>query len=192
MKTRLFRRLLLATLLLGAAFLIQAQTVENKQKAKTKAAPFVIPPDINGLKTIIAAPSKSKALRVAIFAGRGASDGGIDNVEGRIKSIPETTVTRVRAGDWATIDLKPFDVVVFSGGSGSAQAEAIGEAGRKNVRDYVRSGGGYVGICAGAYLACSNFKWGLGILNAGTVSNKWQRGQGFVDLQITEIGRAHV
>lgn len=35
----------------------------------------------------------------------------------------------------------------------------------------------------------SNFKWGLGILNARTVSSKWQRGQTFVEAEITEERR---
>ncbi len=187
MKIHPLFHLTFAAVLLGGAFTLRAQTIEAKPKAP--ATPFVIPPDINGLKTIIAAPVKTKPLKVAIFDGKGASGGGIDSTEGRIKSIPQASVTRVKAADWGAIDLQPFDVVVFTGGSGSAQAEAIGEAGRNNVREYVRGGGGYVGICAGAYLACSNFKWGLGILNAGTVSSKWQRGQGFMDLEVTQEGR---
>ena len=51
------------------------------------------------------------------------------------------------------------------------------------------AGGGYLGICAGAYLACAGFDWGLGILNARTVSNKWQRGRGMMRIQLTEPGR---
>ena len=178
---------LLVVLLLGASGTLRAQTTADEPKKKS--VPFVIPPDINGLKTIIAPPAHPKPIKVAIFDGKGAGASGIDSTEARIKSIPQASVTRVKAEDWATIDLKPFDLVVFSGGSGSAQAEAIGEAGRNNVREYVRGGGGYVGICAGAYLACSNFKWGLGILNASTVSSKWQRGQGFMDLEVTDDGR---
>jgi len=187
MKKTLFVRLVLSGVVLVAAVGLQAQTVTVKAKAKAPA--FIIPPDINGLKTIIAAPASTKPLKIAIFEGKGASDGGIENTVGRLQSLPQVSITRVKAKDWATIDLKPFDVVVFSGGSGSAQAEAIGEAGRHNVREYVRGGGGYVGICAGAYLACSNFKWGLGILNASTVSNKWQRGQGFMEFEVTDEGR---
>ena len=187
MKTQLTRHFILTALLLGSTLALQAQTTEAPPKPK--APPFVIPPDINGLKTIIAAPAKTKPIKVAIFQGKGASDGGIESTEARIQSIPQASVTRVEAEDWASIDLKAFDVVVFSGGSGSAQAESIGEAGRNNVREYIRDGGGFVGICAGAYLACSNFKWGLGILNASTVSSKWLRGQGFMDLEVTDEGR---
>ena len=46
-----------------------------------------------------------------------------------------------------------FDAVVFAGGSGAAQARSIGAAGRALVRSFVGQGGGYVGICAGAYMA---------------------------------------
>ncbi len=187
--TQLARVLVFSLLALGAAFTSTAQTAAAQPKAKAKAAPFVIPPDINGLKAIIAPPASTKALKVAIFDGKGAPNAGIENVAARIRSIPQVTVTRVKAEEWAIIDLKAFDLVVFSGGSGSAQAAAIGEAGRNNVREYVRGGGGYLGVCAGAYLACSNFTWGLGILNASTVSSKWQRGQGFMDVEITEEGR---
>lgn len=186
---RLLRRFVFSLLALGVTFTGEAQTVETQSKEKAKVAPFVIPPDINGLKTVIAPPANPKALKVAIFDGKGAPSSGIENVAARIRSIPQVTVTRVKAEAWATIDLKPFDLVVFSGGSGSAQAEALGEAGRNNVREYVRGGGGYLGVCAGAYLACSNFTWGLGILNASTVSSKWRRGQGFMDTEITDEGR---
>ena len=141
-------------MLFGTTLSLHAQNTEDKPK--TKKSPFVIPPDINGLKVIVVPPAKTKALKIAIFDGKGASDHGIEETQVRIKSLPQVCVTRVKAADWTNIDLKPFDAVVFSGGSGSAQAEAIGEAGRNNVREYVRGGGGYLGICAGAYLAPSS------------------------------------
>jgi hypothetical protein len=174
-------------LLLMLYVTVYAQTAESTPKPKAKT--FVVPPDINGNKTIIAPPAKTKPVKVAIFNGKGASIDGIENVEKCIRTIPQASMTRVPADQWASIDLKPFDVVVFSGGSGSAEAESISDAGRNNVREYVRGGGGYVGVCAGAYLACSKFKWGLGILNASTVSSKWQRGQGFMDFEVTDEGR---
>jgi hypothetical protein len=172
--------------LLSASLSLSEEATDTKPRS---AAPFVIPPNINGLKTIIPAPEKSRPLKVAIYNGKGAPIAGIQNMEAGIKSNPQSTVTRVKAEEMGTVDLQAFDVVVFSGGSGSSQAEAIGEAGKKNVREYVRNGGGYVGVCAGAYLACRNFKWSLGILNASTVSSKWQRGQGFMDAEVTDEGR---
>lgn len=42
--------------------------------------------------------------------------------------------------------LDQFDVAIFPGGSGSKEEEAIDEVGRKAIREFVDSGGGYVGI----------------------------------------------
>ena len=173
------KRLLLTLFLLGVAC--------QGQEAAIPAA--VIPPDINGGKTIIPPPVRPQAVKVGIFDGKGAPGDGINHVINVLKTLPEAQVTRIPAEQMGTTDLKRFDVVVFSGGSASQQSKSIGEAGLNNVREFVRGGGGYCGICAGAYLACSNFSWGLGILNASTVSNKWMRGRGFVDLEVTVDGK---
>lgn len=162
----------------------------QEEPASAAAKPFVIPPDINGNKTIVAAPATTRPVRIAIYDGPGSGDSGIDNVEARARQLAGAQITRLSPAEVGTTDLiRRFDVVVFSGGSGSKQGNAIGEAGRANVRDFVRNGGGYLGVCAGAYLACSNFEWSLGILDARTVSTKWRRGRGFLDLQLDPAGR---
>ncbi len=176
--------LLLPSLLLS---LHLACPAEEAVKPATKPA-TVIPPDLNGYKTVIAPPAKAAAVRIAIFDGKGAPSGGVENVCDRVKSMPGSTITLVKPEAIAAGALKDYDVVVFSGGSGGTQAKSLGEAGREKVREFVRGGGGYVGICAGAYLACSNFDWGLGILNASTVSSKWMRGSGFVETEVTVDG----
>jgi glutamine amidotransferase-like uncharacterized protein len=65
----------------------------------------------------------------------------------------------------------------------------MGEAGLAQVKSFVEKGGGYVGICAGAYLACEGFSWGAKILDAKTVSSKWKRGKGQVKIEATDKGR---
>lgn len=174
----------------GIGFVAALMAAPVLPAATPAPAPFVIPPDINGHRTVVAPPEAARPVRVAIFSGKGAPLDGVVNVENRIRSIPGATVTRVSAEKMGTIDLTAFDVVVFSGGSGSAQAEAIGAAGRHNVREFVRGGGGYLGICAGAYLACANYSWSLGLINASTVSSKWRRGRGFMDAEVTPAGQA--
>jgi len=92
----------------------------------------------------------------------------------------------IRAGVLA----EQFDVVIFPGGSGSGQARAIGEDGSDRVREFVRGGGGFLGVCAGAYLATSEYTWGLRILDARTVDRKhWKRGTGNVKVELTPEGR---
>jgi hypothetical protein len=157
--------------------------------AAPKPARFVIPPDINGYRTVVPAPATTKPVKVAIYQDKGAPKDGVEQVTRGVTSIPGSTVRVLSAEELGTIDLKAFDVVVFSGGTAATQSKTIGDVGREHVREFVRGGGGYVGICAGAYLACSNFSWGLGLLNARTVSGQWRRGRGFVDLEVTEPGR---
>jgi glutamine amidotransferase-like uncharacterized protein len=159
------------------------------QDAKKPAAPkFVVPPDVNGSKTIIAPPVKTREIKVGIYRGPGSPQGGVDSVTHVLKPFPQVKVVVLSEQDVATLNLSAYDVLVFPGGSGSGQSKGIGEAGLKNVRDFVSNGGGYVGICGGAYLACSGFSWGLGILNAGTVSSKWMRGQALLDLALAPAG----
>ena len=179
-------------LILGAAGVLAAESkpaAESPDKPAQKASASAdIPLDINGFKTVIAPPANPAPLRVAIFNGDGAPMGGIENVQARVASIPGATATLLKPEVIAEKGLAGYDVIVFSGGSGSGQAKSLGEAGAVRVREFVKGGGGYVGICAGAYLACSNFSWGLGILNASTVSSKWMRGRGYVDAEVTVDG----
>jgi len=159
--------------------------------AATQLAQAAISPGIpTNPPNLIAPPSVVRPLKVAIYDGPGSGEKGIVTVTQRIQQLPGARVTALKPDQIGTHNLGEFDIVVFSGGSGSAQAKAIGEAGRKNVRAFVEGGGGYLGICAGAYLACAGFEWGLGILNAKTVSQKWQRGRGMMLMELTDEGRA--
>ncbi|MEY3949973.1 MAG: hypothetical protein RJB43_1328 [Verrucomicrobiota bacterium] len=127
-------------------------------------------------------------IKVAVYDDKGATGKGIPSVEAILGQTADIKVTRLKGADIAAGALKGYDLVMFTGGSGSAEAAGLGEKGREEVRDFVSHGGGYVGICAGAYLACSGFEWGLGVLNAKTVSPKWRRGQGEVKIDGQAFG----
>jgi putative intracellular protease/amidase len=191
-----------ASLWLAADTLAQESTITAARSRRSAAQPTsvpisepapggigsTVPPDLNGYKTVIAPPTNPAALQIAIFDGKGAPMSGIENVRERVNAMPGSTITLLKADAIAQGGLSGYDVVIFSGGSGGTQAKSLGDQGREQVRKFVREGGGYVGICAGAYLACSNFSWGLQILNASTVSSKWMRGSGFVEEEITFDG----
>ncbi len=135
----------------------------------------------------ISVPShaEDRAIRVAILADDGAGERGINNVTQQLGRDRTFEVVQVTGKQIANGILSEFDVVVFTGGSGSRQGNALGETGRENVRTFVRGGGGYIGICAGAYLACSGFDWGVGVLNAKTVDPRWRRGTGNVKVEFS-------
>ena len=134
-------------------------------------------------------PTSARPIRIAIYEGVGSVKEGVGHVEAGVKLIPGATIDRLSAKEFATLDLSKYDVVVFSAGAASAQAKDIGDAGRQKVRQYVEQGGAYLGICAGAYLACAEFDWGLQLINAHTISDKWQRGEAMVEMQLTPQGR---
>ncbi len=86
--------------------------------------------------------------------------------------------------------LGQFDTIIFGGGSGSGQAKGLGEDGCNAVKQFVRNGGGYIGVCAGAYLATSYYSWSLGIISAESIDRKhWRRGTGQVEIELTPEGR---
>ncbi|MBN2520288.1 MAG: ThuA domain-containing protein [Bacteroidales bacterium] len=50
--------------------------------------------------------------------------------------------------------LDQYSVLLLPGGSGGNYYENLGPEGFNNIKNYVRKGGGYIGICGSAYMAC--------------------------------------
>lgn len=134
-------------------------------------------------------PAGFEGVHVALYAGSGAGGKGPGNLLKLFTEAPRHRILPIGPAEIAAGALKDFDVVIFPGGTGSGQARALGKDGRKRVRAFVEAGGGYVGICAGAYLAMRGFSWGVGVLDAKTVSPKWRRGAGTVKAELTPAGR---
>ena len=66
-------------------------------------------------------------------------------------------------------------MVVFPGGGGHSQTEAIGEAGAAAVKAFVKGGGGYAAVLCRACLATCGYPWSLKLIDADTVdSEQWE------------------
>jgi predicted deacylase len=129
-------------------------------------------------------------LAVAMYVSGGVSGRGPARIESILADTAGFDVRRISATDIRHGVLDQFDVVLFPGGSGSGQGKALRDQGRDVVRAFIANGGGYVGVCAGAYLAASNYDWSLGILDAKVIDRAhWKRGVGEVDLEWTSAGR---
>ncbi|MGH7134385.1 MAG: BPL-N domain-containing protein [Pirellulales bacterium] len=130
-----------------------------------------------------------RAIEVAVYQGAGAgkSRAALMQVLGgetRLK-VRDITPDEIRAGR-----LEGCHVLIQPGGSGSAQGKALGSEGREEVRAFVERGGGFIGLCAGAYLATCDYDWSLGILDAKVIDRKhWNRGFGTVDIGLSRQGR---
>ncbi len=135
------------------------------------------------------APEAPSPLRVAVYADQGASRSRSTLLTAleQFKDFQVETVTveEIRAGK-----LAGFQVLIQPGGSGGGQGRALGEEGREKIREFVRGGGGYVGICAGAYLATCDYPWSLRILDAKVIDKAhWARGNGDTVVGLSETGR---
>jgi putative intracellular protease/amidase len=149
-----------------------------------------------------ASPASDRAtpIRVAVFAVQGRESNPQTTLTAALESGPPCTWEVVGPADVQAGALKPFEVVVFPGGSGSQMAAALGDAGKEAVCQFVESGGGYVGICGGAFLATARYDWSLALVNAKTVTGERNipglgmrsmaaRGAGTVKMELTEAGR---
>jgi glutamine amidotransferase-like uncharacterized protein len=131
----------------------------------------------------------AKTIRVAVFSDAGVTKAGIKQVE---DCLPESQGFDVKTIDAKQIrdgDRKNFDVIIHGGGSASKQGETLGARGRDAVKTFVEGGGGFIGICAGAYLASAEYEWSLGVLDAKVIDRPhWARGEGDVQLRLTTAG----
>jgi len=138
------------------------------------------------LITAVAAADESAVpsapVRVAVFQDSGVSKNSAGLVV-LLKRYPDLKVETLSAEAIRGGKLAGQDVVVFPGGSGSKEAAALEPAGRQAVRSFVEQGGGYLGICAGAYLASADYEWSLHILDAKVLDRAhWARGSGDVEV----------
>ena len=96
--------------------------------------------------------SEIKPLKVAVFVGEGARNIGAFRwleIATMAENVSATPVdgAAVRAGA-----LDSADVLIMPGGGAATEAKELGEVGREKVKAFIRSGGGYIGTCAGFYL----------------------------------------
>lgn len=138
------------------------------------------------LSAFAAAPT-TRPIRVALYEDAGASP---NKIVALLENAPTLKVTRVTAEQIRTGALDNADVLIHPGGSGGKQGATLAEEGRQRVRAFVQRGGGYIGICAGAYLATCDYTWSLHILDAKVIDKAhWARGNGPVDVSLSASGQ---
>jgi glutamine amidotransferase-like uncharacterized protein len=140
---------------------------------------------------VAADAAQPRTIRVAIYADAGASKKGSPKVQQCLPHFDGFTIATVNAEEIRDGELKQFDVLIHPGGSASKQATTLQEEGRQAVRAFVDDGGGFIGICAGAYLASASYPWSLDLLDARVVdSEHWDRGKGNVQLRVPPGGQS--
>ena len=166
-----------------AAAIAYASMRRELHEAKSEAL------DYSDLKQ--SAKVRKGQVRVAVYDHSKGTSTGPKNLATILNAkngfqMQRITPIQIRSGE-----LSKFDVLVIPGGSGSKQSRMLEEKGRQKVRKFVDGGGGYVGICAGSYLASSRYTWSLDLINASVWDRAhWARGTGMVTLELTSQGKA--
>ncbi|MCL4202755.1 MAG: hypothetical protein KJ000_09680 [Pirellulaceae bacterium] len=127
---------------------------------------------------------------IALYDAEGIGGAGPANLE-RIaaEQLDGAGVYRVCGEDIRDGALAPAAGVIFPGGSGRGIGDGLQAEGRQILRDFISAGGGYLGVCAGAYFAASGLDNYLQAIRLKH-SQPWARGRAMLDIELTDEGRA--
>jgi glutamine amidotransferase PdxT len=130
-------------------------------------------------------------IRVAIFSDPDGGSTAADCIAATISILTTNSgfnVSTISAAAIQAGSLSNYDVVMFPGGSGTGEANALLQTGCAKVEQFVARGGGYVGTCAGAFLAALGYNtptsW-LQIVDAQIIDvEHWDRGTGSAQIHL--------
>jgi glutamine amidotransferase-like uncharacterized protein len=96
-----------------------------------------------------------KEKNIFVYSGKGSSflddiTFALDRMEVGFSKIDERGVLRGKLDD--------CDVLIIPGGWPQKYSNNLGKSGFQKIRKFVKNGGKYIGICAGAYLASKKFE----------------------------------
>ena len=126
-----------------------------------------------------------EVAEVAIYSGKGAVffedvAYALELLDIKYKTLSENDIKEGK--------LKQFDFLIVPGGYTLEYMPALGEAGKEEIRGFVWEGGGYIGICSGAYIAPERVEvpgrpQGLGIMD---IENIRKSGRGMRKIYLDE------
>ena len=157
------KRPLLASLLLAAAVAADAQSN--------------VPPTASSTNQ----PNRESTILVAVYGDKGAP--GFHNFPPLVKGVSDIKMEIINGQQIRDGALDKFDLVILPGGSGKGQGASMGPEGVAKLKDFVASGKGYIGICAGAYVPMQQ-----GFMNAKTKDPRWRRGKAMLQIEFSEAG----
>lgn len=130
-------------------------------------------------------------VRVGVFQGNGGAQTCIWETIASIQLDPDMTVRTITTGDIANGALKDLDAIIIPGGEGVTQYMNLGEENMERIRNFIRSGKGAVGICAGAYLFTDTPGYACMHINGGKAIDivHDNRGHGISAFSLTAEGK---
>ena len=130
-------------------------------------------------------------VRVGVFQGNGGAQTCIWETIASIQLDPDMTVRTITTGDIANGVLSDLDAIIILGGEGATQYMNLGEENMERIRNFIHSGKGAVGICAGAYLFTDTPGYACMHINGGKAIDieHDNRGHGISAFSLTAEGR---
>ena len=168
------KRTLFATILLAAALMANAQP--NVVSTASPTNQTIQRAELTGGDAPTARPP---AIRLAVYGDKGAP--GFKHFPRLLEDVSDIQVEIVNGQQIREGVLDKFDLVLLPGGSGREQGRSMGPEGVAKLKDFVASGKGYIGICAGAYVPMQQ-----GFINAKTKSPHWRRGKADLKIEFSE------
>ena len=104
---------------------------------------------------------------------------------------PEYNLRVLGPEDYTNGVLEKLDLVIQPGGGATSQYKALGEKGTEALKNFVRNGGKYYGVCAGAFLAMQQSREGyprLGLIPFKGDDPEHYRGDAPIKVSFTESG----
>jgi glutamine amidotransferase-like uncharacterized protein len=99
----------------------------------------------------------SPASEVALYSDAGCWDESVQALE-RMFEWMGCTVKKVDA-DFINSGLGSCKILCVPGGDMYQYARDISAAGKTNIKDFIKAGGAYIGVCGGAYFAAEKVVW---------------------------------
>jgi len=135
----------------------------------------------------------SAPIRVALFSDPASTDERSREGAWRvINAEPTFRAERATTASLASGQLGQIDSLIIPGGTGSGIGRALGVDGCTSVTEFVKAGGGLVGICAGGYLIVEGWSpttRALEAINAQSWDDDhWARGEGFISVALAGGG----
>ncbi|MCK4421914.1 hypothetical protein KAW18_07675 [candidate division WOR-3 bacterium] len=102
--------------------------------------------------------AQGKRADIALYSDEGADETCIRATENMFKWMGYT-VELIKADYINKVGLDSFRLLCVPGGNMYQYALDISLEGKEKIRDFIRGGGGYIGICGGGYFASEKVIW---------------------------------
>ena len=125
-------------------------------------------------------------LKVGFFVDDGSRGGGVFKAARLLYHCPQMEVTLLDGKDIRNGKLDGLDLLVIPGGSSATQFKMMQKSGAAKIREFVKKGGSYVGLCAGFH--CTLNRPDRVALLPYVYVNKTSGAQGTLSIDISEQG----